>query len=130
MLFNLKKNNFFFNLFILLFIVLVCLINYKHNQNIILNATVNTERFRGSYVGATKNKNQLCSNFQNACVGTDNIDCRDVNIVACQKYEIKCYKKCKNKKIDDDEKRQPDLNKCLDTCNKVKNDCCNRLNKL
>ena len=130
MLFNLKQKNIFFNAFVLLLIVLVCFHNYNHNHNIVSNITLNTERFQGSYINATKNKTQLCSNFQNNCVGTNNIDCRDVSIVACQKYEIKCSNKCKNKKVDDDGNKQLNLEKCLETCNKVKNDCCNRLNNL
>jgi hypothetical protein len=130
MLFNLNKKNIFFNGSVLLLIVLICFFNYKHNHKMISNVTLNNEGFQGSYINVTKNKNNLCSNFQNNCVGTNNIDCRDVSIVACQKYEIKCSNKCKNKKLDDDGKKQNDLNKCLDTCNKVKNDCCNRLNKL
>lgn len=88
---------------------------------------VDKERFVN---GQSNNIMELCTNFNSNCVGTGNSNCNNNSIVACQKYEIKCDNKCRNKKMDDDDKKEPDYNKCIKSCLKVKTDCCNRLNNI
>lgn len=115
---------------ILAFALLFLLVHYKSISQIREGfIDVDTEGYSNVASHDKKNntKFNLCNNFNNECVNTHNDSCYDTSIVACQKYEIKCENKCRNKKIDDNGNKEPNFNKCVKTCVKVKDDCCKRL---
>lgn len=115
--------------YIPLLLILLCIVFfYLQKQSRVDEGFIDVEKY--SNVNYNNNKLNLCTNFTNNCVGTNNHNCNDTGIVACQKYEIKCENKCRNKQLDNDEKKEPDFNKCVKTCAKVKKDCCSRLNKI
>lgn len=94
-------------------------LQYVHDYNL--------ENFQGKNCYNSKN---ICSNFQECCLKSGKPEqCRNPNLLACLKYKIKCENKCQNKKIDDNEKNEPNLQKCLQTCQQVEQDCCHRLEK-
>lgn len=109
-------------------IILITYLNNKYNKNCTnCEPFIDVDKERFSNVNMKEN---LCLNFEQHCVDTNNQECEDVSMVACQKYKIKCNLKCENKKLDDSDKVENDINKCLETCNQVKTDCCNRLNNI
>jgi len=76
----------------------------------------------------------ICTNFKTCCLMNKNGECRDQNLLGCQKFKIKCENKCNDKKTDDNGKKcdkndSECFNKCIKTCKKVQSDCCNRLGK-
>ena len=119
---------------ILVFALLFLLVHYKSISQI-KEGFIDVDAEGYSNVGSYNNndnnhKLNLCNNFNNECVGTLNKSCYDTSIVACQKYEIKCENKCRNKKMDDNGNKEHNFNKCVKTCVKVKDDCCKRLNDI
>ena len=70
-----------------------------------------------------------CINFQKCCVGNKDKDCRNQDLVGCQKFKFKCENKCKVKQLNDDGNTEPVMEKCVKTCHKVERDCCQRLSK-
>lgn len=73
-------------------------------------------------------QDDVCMNFKKCCVTKNRAhQCYNPDLVACQKFKLKCESKCEVKKIDDNEQKQDDLQKCMETCKKVESDCCVRL---
>lgn len=74
-----------------------------------------------------------CGNFNECCLNNKDIKCKNPNLVACQKFRIKCENRCQNKKTDDMGNKfnndNTNMKKCMDICSKVQSDCCRRLNK-
>ena len=100
-------------------------LNKKRTEHFI---DVDKELFK-SNVSLYHKKDDICNNFMNYCVYNQNSECKNVNLVACQKYKIKCENQCSKKNIDDNGKKETDLNKCLETCKQVQKNCCRRLKK-
>lgn len=107
--------------------------NYGMNRNNRIEGFIDVESFNNEKkenfnVGDTKY--QLCMNYNTQCVASGNLECQDSGLAGCQKFKIKCEKTCENKKIDDNGKTVTDMDKCRETCQQVKTDCCQRLKRL
>jgi hypothetical protein len=116
------QQNIILCLIVLALILIVFYYSYQRKIESFIN--VDKERFE---INVDKN---LCANFDTDCVGKNNQSCENVNIIACQKFKIKCQNKCKHKNIDDNDKKVSNIDDCYKTCEKVKTDCCSRLDKL
>lgn len=94
-----------------------------------LKKTNKTELNEYFFESKCLNKIDMCHNFKDCCVNQKNkpSNCLNQNMVSCQKFALKCHGKCRTKKMDDDNNNQPNLEKCLESCYKVKKDCCKRI---
>jgi hypothetical protein len=122
------------NIILLIIITLLIIFVYMNrNVQIYTNSYNRIEQFvdveRESF-NAGDTKHQLCTNFNEQCVGKVNGECDDSGIVGCQKFKIKCENRCQNKKVDDNGKTVTNMDECIETCQQVKTDCCQRLNKI
>lgn len=120
-----KQQNPIFILAILLCFFLIA--KYRYTT---LESFIDVDREHYTNDSSCRVEKKLCNNFESECVGTGNNTCNNPSIVACQKYRLKCETTCKHKKIDDNGKKQNNYDKCIQTCQTVQSDCCDRLENL
>ena len=87
-----------YNKYILLILLFLgSIFFYFNNKNEVIEKYIN---IRGDSINnQCNNSNDICTNFKKCCLEDRNGNCRDPNLLACQKFKIKCENKCKNKHI-------------------------------
>lgn len=114
-------------LFIVIIAITIMFFYYQHN----IEGYIDVEKEFYQNEKTCNSSNNTCNNFVNCCLDKKDIKCRNSNLLACQKFRIKCENKCNNKKTDDNgtifKNEKNGLSNCIELCQQVKTDCCRRL---
>jgi hypothetical protein len=109
-------------------IVLIAVKYYNKKDNSKPSPTESESNMETFSIAQCQSDKNICNNFKSCCLNSIKPNtCRDSNLLACQKFKIKCENKCNNKNIDDENNIAKNTKDCLTTCKTVQQNCCDRL---